>query len=79
MCNCKKYKPNMLDNRDVLKQIREANDLITNKGQENLTDEDWIYLLMVYNQAYPNSKGIPSREDLINIIARASQLKTAYK
>lgn len=69
----------MLDNRDVLKQIREANDLITNKGQENLTDEDWIYLLMVYNQAYPNSKGIPSREDLINIIARASQLKTAYR
>jgi len=79
MCNCKKYKPNMLDNSQVLSQIREANDLINTTGKDNLTEDDWIYLFMVYNQAYPNSKGVPSKEDLINIIASASQLKTAYK
>ena len=79
MCNCKKYKPNMLDNREVLSQIREANERILNTGVENLTEEDWVYLYMVYSTAYPNSKGVPTKEDLIKIIANASTLKTAYK
>jgi hypothetical protein len=79
MCNCKKNKANNLDNRVVLEEIRSAYDTITTKGVDNLTDGDWLYLYEVYSRAYPASNGMPNKNDLVSILEKASQLKTAYR
>lgn len=79
MCNCKTKKANNLDNRIVLEEIRNAYEFILNTGQDNLTEADWLYLYEVYSKAYPNSNGQPSQGELLNIIEKASQLKTAYR
>ena len=79
MCNCKKNKPNNLDDRIVLNELRDAHNHAITKGVDNFTEADWLYLYEVYSKGYPNSNGIPSREDLLNILEKASQLKTAYR
>jgi len=79
MCNCKKNKPNNLDNRVVLEDIRTAYNTITTKGKENLSEGDWLYLYEVYSRAYPSSNGIPNKDDLVSVLEKASQLKTAYR
>lgn len=79
MCNCKKSKPNNLDSRIVLQEIREAHEFVQRTGVENLTSPNWLYLYEVYSKAYPNSNGMPSQEELITILERASQLQTAYR
>lgn len=60
--------------------IKEANDtLLSVKDQESFTDADWIYLYMVYGRAYPNSKGQPSKDDLVNVLKNAANLPMAYR
>lgn len=79
MCNCKKKKINNLDNRVVLEEIRNAYEQTISKGIDNLTDADWLYLYEVYSRAYPNSNGLPNKTDLVSVLEKASQLKTAYR
>ena len=79
MCNCKKNKANNLDNRIVLNELKDAHNLVVTKGADNLSEGDWLYLFEVYSKGYPNSNGTPSKEELINILEKASQLKTAYR
>ena len=80
MCNCKKYKANNLSDKNTIKLINEAyTTLISQKSQEDFTEADWVYLYMVYNQAYPNSKGTPSQTDLVNVLTAAQGKQTAYK
>jgi hypothetical protein len=79
MCCGKKYKPNNLDNRILLAEIREAYQKVKETPVESISDGDWIYLYEVYQRAYPNSKGQPNKEELLEILSKASQLQTAYK
>lgn len=79
MCNCKKYKPNNLDNRIVLNEIKQAYTSVQGKAIEDITDADWLYLYDVYRKAYPRSNGQPNQRELIEILKKASQLQTAYK
>lgn len=79
MCCGRKYKPNNLDNRIILNEIKSAWTEFSEKPAKDITDADWIYLYEVYNRAYPNSKGIPTKTELLDILSKASQLKTAYK
>ena len=79
MCNCKKNVANNLSNRVIISEARDAFNMITNKGQDNLTESDWLYLYEVYSKAYPRSNGQPSRTELIQIIEKISQQKTAYR
>jgi hypothetical protein len=79
MCNCKKYKPNNLDNRIVLNEIKQAYTSIQGKSIEDITDADWLYLYDVYRKAYPRSNGQPNQGELIEVLKKASQLQTAYK
>ena len=79
MCNCKKQKANNLDNRILLQEIREVYSKVSETPVESISDGDWIYLYDVYHRAYPNSKGIPEKSELLEILSKASQIKTAYK
>ena len=79
MCNCKKNKPNNLDNRIILQEIREAYSKVEETPLESIADGDWLYLYDVYRKAYPNSKGQPTQGELLEILKKASQLNTAYK
>lgn len=69
----------MLDNRVLLGEIRDVYSKVGNLPLEEITEGDWLYLYDIYKRAYPMSNGQPSREELIKILEKASQLKTAYR
>lgn len=75
MCNCKKK---VINNLDIPHYVRLAKELWGRLGAipfEQLTEDNWVELYMIYNQIYPNSNGQPSKEELLQIIHSASQRK----
>lgn len=75
MCQCKKQ---VINNLDVPHYVRLAKDVWNRLGSipfEEITEDQWGELYSIYNQIYPNSKGQPSKEELLGIIHSASQRK----
>lgn len=77
MCNCKR-KNQVVNNLSVPSYVEIAinvwND-IKDTRFEDITEEQFQEMYNVYNMIYPNSKGQPSRSEIIPIINRITQYK----
>lgn len=75
-CNCGKKK--VLNNLGIPSYIQMAIDVwnkVSDLSEEQITDDLWMELYMVYGNLYPNSKGQPSKPELLKTI----QIATGYK
>ena len=75
-CNCGKKK--VLNNLNSPSYVQLAKDFITSIGNtphEQLEEHQWSEAYHIYNLIFPNSKGQPSRPELLTIITNASQYK----
>jgi len=75
-CNCgKKSTRNPLNNLDSQEHLELAKDvydrIISQKQFEELDEFDWVELYSVFSQLYPQSTGVPSKEQVINEIKNA--------
>ena len=66
-------KMNNLDVPQYLINAKEAFNRINPKKKK--TEEDWMELYHHYNIIYPNSKGQPNQDVLIQILQQLSQFK----
>jgi hypothetical protein len=77
-CNCK-GKKNVINNLDNPSYVQVASDIwaqIQNTPFEEITDQLWEEMYMVYGMIFPNSTGLPVKEELVQIIQNATQYKT---
>ena len=80
-CNCK-GKKNVINHLDNPSYVQLALDIwaqIQNLPFEDITDQLWEEMYMVYGMIYPNSKGQPVKEELVQIIQTATQYKSKRK
>jgi len=76
-CNCK-GKKQVINNLHIPSYIQLAKDFLTSVSGipvDSLEDHHWSEGYHIYNQIFPNSKGQPSKEELIKIINNASEYK----
>lgn len=77
-CNCGKRKNQVINNLNIPSYVQlgiDAWDKVKDKKFEELQDEDWVELYSVYWKIYPNSKGQPSRQELLEIIQKVQSYK----
>lgn len=75
-CNCGKKK--VLNNLNIPSYVQLAKDYMTsiyNTPVEQLEDHQWAEGYHIYQQIFPNSKGLPTKEELIKIIENAANFK----
>lgn len=75
-CHCGKKK--VLNNLNVPSYVQMAKEYLTSIGNtpvEQLDDHQLAEGYHIYNSIFPNSKGQPSKEELLTIINNASQYK----
>ena len=82
-CNCKSGKEQKINNLNSIDHLMIGKDVIDRiisvKPFEEITDLDWMEIYNAYQQLYPNSKGVPSKEDCIQQIQNAmGNLKLKY-
>lgn len=75
-CGCGKggrpQRINNLKSVDHLNLAKEIDDrILKQKSVEELDEFDWVELYSVFSQLYPQSTGIPSKEQVINEIKNA--------
>jgi len=77
-CNCKKKKQ-VINNLNIPSYVQLARDFmasIYNTPVESLEDHKLAEAYHIYNSIFPNSKGQPSKAELITIINNAANYKT---
>jgi len=77
MCNCKKKKQ-VLNNLNIPSYVQMAKDYMSsiyNIPVEQLEDHQWAEAYHIYQNIFPNSKGLPSKEELLKIIDNAANYK----
>lgn len=76
-CNCKR-KNQVINNLSVPSYLQlgiDAFNSVQDKKFEEIGDEDWILLYTSYNQIYPNSKGQPNKQELLEIMSKLQSYK----
>jgi hypothetical protein len=76
-CNCKK-KNQVINNLSIPSYVQlgvDAWNQVKDKKFEEIGDEDWVMLYTTYNKIYPNSKGQPSKQELLEIIEKVQSYK----
>jgi len=76
-CNCGKKK--VLNNLNIPSYVQMAKDYVASIGNtpvEQLEDHQWSEGYHIYQNIFPNSKGLPNKEELLNIIRNAANYKT---
>jgi hypothetical protein len=74
-CNCKSGKELKLNNLNSIDHLLVGKDVIDRiisvKPFEEITDLDWMEIYNAYQQLYPNSTGVPGKEDCIQQLHNA--------
>ena len=77
-CNCGKGKSKPINNLNVPSYVDLAIDIfneIKDISYENITEDQFNEMYRIYNMIYPNSKGIPDKKELPEIIQKITQYK----
>jgi len=77
-CNCGKRKNQVINNLGVPAYVELATHIwneVNGKPFDLITDDQFNEMYRVYNIIYPNSKGQPVREELVEIIYKITQYK----
>jgi succinate dehydrogenase flavin-adding protein (antitoxin of CptAB toxin-antitoxin module) len=76
-CNCKR-KHNVINNLSIPSYVQlgiDAWNKVKDKRFEEIMEEDWVELYSTYWKIYPNSKGQPSKEELLQIMEKVQSYK----
>lgn len=76
-CNCKR-KNQVINNLSIPSYVQlgiDAWNQVKDKKFEDIGDEDWVMLYSAYNKIYPNSKGQPGKQELLEIIQKVQSYK----
>lgn len=76
-CNCKR-KNQVINNLQIPSYVQmgiDAWNSVKDKRFEEIQDEDWFVLYESYNRIYPNSKGQPGKEELLQIMEKLQAYK----
>ena len=76
-CNCKR-KNQVINNLSIPSYVQlgiDAWNQVKDKRFEEIQDEDWVMLYSTYNKIYPNSKGQPAKQELLEIIEKVQSHK----
>jgi len=76
-CNCR-GKKQVINNLQVPSYVQlgiDAWNLVKDKRFEDIQDEDWVELYSAYWKIYPNSKGQPSKDELLKIMEQVQSYK----
>ena len=77
-CNCGKRKNQVINNLSIPSYVQlgiDAWNQVKDKRFEDIGDEDWVMLYTTYNKIYPNSKGQPNKQELLEIIEKVQSHK----
>jgi len=74
-CNCKGKTMNNLQIPAYIRMAKEIWATYQNKPREEYDEFNWQELYTLYNNLYPNSKGQPNKEELIEIITNAANYR----
>lgn len=76
-CNCKKQNK-VINNLSIPSYVQlgmDAWNLVKDKKFEEIGDEDWVMLYSAYNKIYPNSKGQPDKQNLLEVMEKVQAYK----
>lgn len=77
-CNCGKRQNQVINNLSIPSYVQMGIDAwneVKDKKFEDIQDEDWVMLYSAYNSIYPNSKGQPGKQELLQIIEKVQSYK----
>lgn len=77
-CNCGKKKNQVINNLSIPSYVQMGIDAwnhVKDKKFEDIQEEDWVMLYSTYNKIYPNSKGQPGKEELLQIMQKVQSFK----
>lgn len=77
-CNCGKRKNQVINNLKIPSYVQmgiDAWNRVKDTKFEDINDEDWVELYSVYWKLYPNSKGQPSKDELLKILEQVQSYK----
>lgn len=80
-CNCKR-KNQVINNLSVPSYVNMAIAIwneVKDTPFNEITDDQFAEMYRVYSIIYPNSKGIPSKEEIVPIINKITQYKVKRK
>lgn len=75
MCQCRNKPINNLSNRRIVNSAKELWTRVKGISLETIADELWDELYETYMKLYPNSRGLPSKPELLEIIEKVSNYK----
>jgi hypothetical protein len=76
-CNCKR-KNQVINNLGVPSYVSMAIEIwqeIKDTPFEDITDDQFNEMYRIYKIIYPNSNGLPGRDDIVNVIHKITQYK----
>lgn len=76
-CNCR-GKKQVINNLSIPSYVQlgiDAWNLVKDKKFEDIGEEDWALLYSAYWKIYPNSKGQPAKQELLEIMEKVQSYK----